>query len=100
MNWMMNETYPNNNNNYYYTATATAATPMTYAAPQKPAVLKKVMIIIATGALAFTMGAGVAKVCSECFTEGVAYADPVPQETVVDEPTVGLLAETLKSMGE
>ena len=57
---------------------------------------KKAMLIIASAAIALTTGIGAAKICTDCLTECIAYADPIEQVSEAEAPAVGLLAETLK----
>lgn len=60
---------------------------------------KKVGLVLVSAAIALATGIGAAKICTDCLSECIAYADPIEETVTADEPAVGLLAETLKGMG-
>lgn len=63
---------------------------------------RKAGLVLVSAAIALMTGVGAAKICTDCLTQCVAYADPI-EETVSVEMAPSdtpLLVETLKSMGE
>lgn len=60
---------------------------------------KSAVILLIAAAIALAVGIGLAKVCTDCLTQEIAYADPIVQTVSVEESDTALLAETLKNMG-